>query len=336
MIDRGLILNIKMEKIIKVNELIKVYEVPVKQSFWKSIFWSKNKDLVAVDKINIEIEEGESVALLGPNGAGKTTTLKMLTGLLYPTGGQIEVLEYRPTDRKREFLKQIALVMGNKNSLSWDLPARASFELFKDIYEIKQKDFERRLLELSELLEVTDFLDTPVRKLSLGQRLKMELIGAILHRPKLLFLDEPTIGLDVVSKRKIRNFLRNLNKTEKTTIILTSHEMADIETVSDRVMVINGGVKVFDDSLEKLLHNYQDKKYLTVTFDKPVKRVDLEKMGKVLSKKELVATLEISKKNQGKVMAELTEKYEVDDIDVRSVPLDEIVEDLFGKTKNPQ
>lgn len=323
-----------MEKIIKVSELVKIYEVPLKQSFWKSIFWSQNKNLVAVDKINIEIEEGESVALLGPNGAGKTTTLKMLTGLLYPTGGQIEVLGFRPTERKREFLKQIALVMGNKNSLSWDLPARQSFELFKDIYEIKQSDFEERLSELSELLEVGEFLDTPVRKLSLGQRLKMELIGAILHRPKLLFLDEPTIGLDVVSKRKIRNFLRSLNKTEKTTIILTSHEMADIESVSDRVMVINGGVKVFDDSLEKLLHNYQDKKYLTVTFEKPVKRVELEKLGKVLSKKELVATLEISKKNQGKVMAALTEKYEVDDIDVRSVPLDEIVEDLFGKTKN--
>lgn len=322
-----------MEKIITVKNLTKIYEVPIKQSFWKSIFWSQNKNLVAVDKINIEIEEGESVALLGPNGAGKTTTLKMLTGLLYPTSGQIEVLGFRPTERKREFLKQIALVMGNKNSLSWDLPARSSFELFKDIYEIKQKDFEERLLELSELLEVVEFLDTPVRKLSLGQRLKMELIGAILHRPKLLFLDEPTIGLDVVSKRKIRNFLRQLNKTEKTTIILTSHEMADIETVSDRVMVINGGVKVFDDSLEKLLHNYQDKKYLTVTFEKPVKRIDLEKIGKLLSKKELVATLEISKKNQGKVMAKLTEKYEVDDIDVRSVPLDEIVEDLFGKTK---
>ncbi len=322
-----------MGKIIEVKNLTKVYKVPVKQSFWRSVFWSKSKDLVAVDNIDIEIAEGESVALLGPNGAGKTTTLKMLTGLLYPSGGKIEVLGYTPTERKREFLKQIALVMGNKNSLSWDLPAVLSFELFKEIYGISKVDFEKRVRELSQLLEVEEFLDSPVRKLSLGQRLKMELIGAILHRPKLLFLDEPTIGLDVVSKRKIRMFLRDLNKKEGTTIILTSHEMADIETVSDRVMVINGGRKVYDDSLEKLLHNYQDKKYLTVTFEKPVKRVDLEKLGKVLSKKELVATLEIAKKNQGKVMAELTEKYEVDDIDVRSVPLDEIVEDLFGKTK---
>lgn len=324
-----------MEKIIKVKNLTKVYEVPIRQSFWKSVLFAKYKDLVAVDNIDIAIDEGESVALLGPNGAGKTTTLKMLTGLLHPSHGEVKVLGYKPVDREREFLKQIALVMGNKNSLSWDLSARSSFELFKEIYEIGEVNYKKRLGELTELLEVESFLDTPVRKLSLGQRLKMELIGAILHRPKLLFLDEPTIGLDVVSKRKIRNFLRYLHREENTTIILTSHEMADIEMVSDRVMVINDGIKVFDDSLEKLLHNYKDKKYLTVTFEKPVKRVELEKIGKVLSKKELVATLEISKKNQGKVMAELTDKYEVDDIDVRSVPLDEIVEDLFGKTKNP-
>lgn len=322
-----------MEKIIEVRNLTKVYEVPIKQSFWKSIFWTKNRSLVAVDKISFEINEGESVALLGPNGAGKTTTLKMLSGLLYPSSGEIKVLGYTPTKRDRGFLKQIALVMGNKNSLSWDLSARQSFELFKSIYEIKESDYQKRLVELTELLDATEFLDTPVRKLSLGQRLKMELVGAILHRPRLLFLDEPTIGLDVVSKRKIRNFLRHLHTVEGTTVILTSHEMADIEMVSDRVIVVNGGVKVFDDSLEKLLHNYEDKKYLTVTFMNPVPKSDLKSLGKIISKKELAVTLEISKKMQGKVMAELTEKYEVDDIDIRSVPLDEIVEDLFEKTK---
>ncbi len=322
-----------MEKIIEVKNLTKIYEVPIKQSFWKSIFWTKNKPLVAVDKISFEIKEGESVALLGPNGAGKTTTLKMLSGLLYPSSGEVKVLGFIPTERDRKFLKQIALVMGNKNSLSWDLSSRQSFELFKTIYEVTEEDFKKRLKELTELLDATEFLDTPVRKLSLGQRLKMELVGAILHRPKLLFLDEPTIGLDVVSKRKIRNFLRYLHKEEKTTIILTSHEMADIEMVSDRVVVINSGQIVFDDSLEELLHNYADKKYLTVTFDSPVAKEKLKSLGKIISKKELSVTLEISKKMQGKVMAELTEKYEVDDIDVRSVPLDEIMEDLFERTK---
>ena len=321
-----------MEKIIEVKDLTKVYQVPVKQSFWKSIFWAKNKPLVAVNKINLEISEGESVALLGPNGAGKTTTLKMLTGLLYPSEGEIKVLGFEPTKRDRRFLMQIALVMGNKSGMSWDLSARQSFGLFKSIYQISDKDFEKRLDELLELLDAKEFLDTPIRKLSLGQRLKMELVGAILHRPKLLFLDEPTIGLDVVSKRKIRNFLRYLHKEEGTTIILTSHEMADIEMVSDRVIVINSGEVVFDNTLEKLMHNYQDKKYLTVTFFNPVSTKELKYFGKIVSKKELSVTLEISKKSQGKVMAELSEKYEVDDIDVRSVPLDEIMEDLFDKT----
>ncbi len=322
-----------MEKIVEVKNLTKVYKIPVKQSFWKSIFFAKNKDLVAVNNIEFGIEEGESVAILGPNGAGKTTTLKMLTGLLYPTGGDLKVLGFVPTERKRKFLMQIALVMGNKNSLSWDLSARQSFELFKTIYEIKESDYQKRLKELTELLDATEILDTPVRKLSLGQRLKMELVGAILHRPKLLFLDEPTIGLDVVSKRKVRNFLRYLHKEEGTTILLTSHEMADIEMVSDRVIVINSGEKVFDDSLDKLLHNYKDRKYLTVTFFEPVKSGELKHLGKIISKKELSVTLEVTKKSQGKVMTELTEKYNVDDIDVRSVPLDEIMEDLFSKGK---
>ncbi|KKS92792.1 MAG: ABC transporter related protein [Candidatus Collierbacteria bacterium GW2011_GWB1_44_6] len=322
-----------MEKIINVKDLTKVYEVPIKQGFWKSIFVSKNKELVAVNKVGFGIEVGESVALLGPNGAGKTTTLKMLTGLLYPTSGDIEVLGYTPTDRKREFLSQIALVMGNKTGLSWDLSARQSFTLFKTIYQIPENIFEKRLTELTELLDATEYLDTPVRKLSLGQRLKMELVGAILHRPSLLFLDEPTIGLDVVSKRKIRNFLRYLHREEKTTIILTSHEMADIEMVSDRVIVINNGQIVFDNSLEKLLHNYQDKKYLTVTFTKPVAIDKLSKLGNIIDSKELTATLEIPREKQGKVMARLTEKFPVDDIDVRSIPLDEIMEDLFAKTR---
>lgn len=326
-----IILN--MENIIKIKSLTKVYQVPEKQSFWKSVFFAKNIPLVAVDDINFSIKEGESVALLGPNGAGKTTTLKMLTGLLFPTSGDIKVLGFTPTDRKREYLKQIALVMGNKSGLSWDLSARQSFNLFKTIYQISDKDFEKRLIELTDLLDAQKQLDTPIRKLSLGQRLKMELIGAILHRPKLLFLDEPTIGLDVVSKRRVRNFLRYLHEKEKTTIILTSHEMADIEMVSDRVMVINQGKIVFDDSLVKLLHKYQDKKYLTVTFHKPVSSVKLKKLGQVISSKELSHTLEIPKVNQGKVMAYLTVNFEVDDIDVKSIPLDEIIEDLFTKTK---
>lgn len=322
-----------MTPIISIKNLKKIYQIPVKQGLLKSIFFSKNKPLIAVDKLSLTINPGESVALLGPNGAGKTTTLKMLTGLLYPTSGDIKVLGFTPTDRDRQYLRQIALVMGNKSGLSWDLSAMQSYKLFKSIYQIPDADFNVRLQELSALLEVEEQLDTPVRKLSLGQRLKMELIGAILHKPKLLFLDEPTIGLDVVSKRKIRLFLRHLHKQDKTTILLTSHEMADIQSVSDRVLVINHGHLVYDDSLEKLLHNYQDKKYLTVTFTKPVDQLKLAKLGEVITSKDLTTTFAIPKSSQGKVMATLASKYPVDDIDVQGVPLDEIIEDLFTNTK---
>jgi len=280
-----------MEKIINVKNLTKKYEVPVKQSFWKSILFAKNQLITAVEEIGFLVNEGESVALLGPNGAGKTTTLKMLTGLLYPTSGDIKVMGYVPTERNRKYLKQIALVMGNKSGLSWDLSAMQSFQLFKTIYQISDKDFSERLAEMTKLLDVSEQLDIPVRKLSLGQRLKMELIGSILHRPKLLFLDEPTIGLDVVSKRKIRAFLRHLHKEEKTTILLTSHEMADIEIVSDRVIVINHGQIVFDDSLEKLSRGYQDRKYLTVTFMSNVDEKKLKEIGKIVSNKDMAYTL---------------------------------------------
>jgi len=223
--------------------------------------------------------------------------------------------------------------MGNKSGLSWDLSAMQSFNLFKTIYQIPENILKNRLDEMTELLDIKDQLDTPIRKLSLGQRLKMELIGAILHRPKLLFLDEPTIGLDVVSKRKIRGFLRYLHKEEQTTILLTSHEMADIESVCDRAIIINHGQIVFDDTLEKLSHYYQDKKYLTVTFKKPVKEEKLQQLGNVISSRELSHTLEISKSTQSTVIAKLAEKFPVDDIDIQGVPLDEIIEDLFTQTK---
>ncbi len=322
-----------MTPIISIKNLTKTYKIPVKQGVLKSIFIPKSKPLTAVDHINFQINQGESVALLGPNGAGKTTTLKMLTGLLYPTSGEIKVLEFTPNQRKREYLRQIALVMGNKSGLSWDLSAMQSFKLFKTIYQIPDQTFQTRLDEMTELLDVKEQLDIPVRKLSLGQRLKMELIGAILHRPRLLFLDEPTIGLDVVSKRRIRNFLRHLHKEEQTTIILTSHEMADIESVSDRAIIINHGQIVFDDTLEKLSHHYQDKKYLTVTFTKPIKEEKLSKLGQVINSKELSYTLEVPKASQSKIIAKLADKFPIDDIDIQGVPLDEIIEDLFTQTR---
>jgi len=320
-----------MEKVIEVKNISKIYKVPVKQNFVKSIFIPKNKEITAVNDISFTVEKGESVAFLGPNGAGKTTTLKMLTGLLYPSSGNVKVLGEIPVDRKYVFLKKIALVMGNKNGLSWDLSARQSFELFESIYDLKHEDAEKKIIELSKILDVEKHLDTPIRKLSLGQRLKMELIGALIHNPEIIFLDEPTLGLDVIAKRNIREFLRNANKEFKTTIILTSHDMTDIEKVCDRVIVINNGKIIFDDSIGKLTSKYRDRKYLTLVFKEEIPSHKIEKYGRIIDKKPLTYTLEVAGNNQAKVIAAVSEDLPIDDIDITHVPLDEIMADMFQK-----
>ncbi len=321
---------------VEISGLTKEYKVPVKENFLKDIFVPNFEYFRAVTDLSFTIQEGESVALLGPNGAGKTTTLKMLTGLLYPTKGKMEVLGYTPTKRRYSFLRQIALVMGNKSGLSWDLSAQQSYELFKTIYQIPREKYEQTVEELTSLLEVGEYLNTPIRNLSLGQRLKFELIGAILHSPKLLFLDEPTIGLDVISKRKIRDFLRYLHQEEQTTILLTSHEIADIQKVSDRVLVINQGQLVYDDSLSKLEHLHEDRKYLSVTLKQKIDEGELGKVGKIgniIKSSEYTQTIEIKREDQSRAVSYLTENFEVDDIDIQPVPLDEIIEDLFIKTR---
>ncbi len=293
------------------------------------MFIPKTKNVEAVVDISFSVKPGESVAFLGPNGAGKTTTLKMLSGLLYPTSGSVHVLGHIPTKRDYAFLKKIALVMGNKSGLSWDLSPNQNYELFKSIYDLSDKELAERVGELSELLSVTEKLDTPVRKLSLGQRMKFELIGGILHKPEVMFLDEPTIGLDVIAKRNIRDFLRRINKDLGTTLILTSHDMADIEKVCDRVIVINHGQIIYDDYLDKLTLHYRGKKYLTVTFEKKIPAEELTKFGQVIDSKELSHVLEVDAKQYAAVVAAISENFPVDDIDVRSVPLDEIMEDMF-------
>ncbi len=322
-----------MNSIIKTTNLSRNYQIPTKQSWWQLAWRPKFTQLEAVKKINLEINEGESVALLGPNGAGKTTTLKMMTGLLHPTEGQVEVLGYKPTDRKEEFLKQIAMVMGNKNSLSWDLSSIHGYRLYENIYELDHKKMEAKVKKLAKILDVTNCLDRPVRKLSLGQRLKVELIGALLHNPKILFLDEPTLGLDIISKRKLRQFIKKVNKEEGVTVILTSHDMADVEQVVDRVIVINNGKLIFDDSIKSLMKKYQNFKYVDFRFEKKVDRKHLEKYGQIINVAEdgQLYTLELPQAGFGKKVSEISSKFEVDDIDIKHVPLEEIIEDLFKK-----
>ncbi len=320
-----------MEKIIQVSNLTKSFSVPVKQGFFKSIFIPKNRQVTAVKDISFSVNEGESVALLGPNGAGKTTTLKMLTGLLYPTTGDISVLGFKPVEREVEYLKQIALVMGNKNGLSWDLSANQSYSLLEAIYGLEKAQTLKTVNELSEMLSVSSNLDTPIRKLSLGQRLKMELIGSILHEPKVLFLDEPTIGLDVVAKKSIRDFLRKINQEQGCTIILTSHDMTDIEKVCDRCIIINHGTVAFDDSLLKLNQKYQSKKYLTLEFSEKIPEERISKYGRIVDKKSFSYTIEIQAKDQAKIISGITTNLPLEDIDIAHVPLDEIMADIFKR-----
>lgn len=319
--------------IIKIENLTKEYSSKVKAGFWKSSFFPTYNKISAVNNISFAIDKGESVALLGPNGAGKTTTMKVLSGLLFPTAGKVDVLGYFPFDRNKEFLKKIGLVMGNKSGLSWDLTPNQNFELIKKIYKINESDFNKRVKELTEMLDVEKLLDKQVRKLSLGERMKFELIGSILHNPEVLFLDEPTIGLDIISKQKIRTFLREIQRKYQTTLILTSHDMDDVEKVSDRVIVINHGEIIFDNLMGELLHKYKNKKYLTIILSEEVKRKEIEKYGKIIDRKPLTYTIEVSSQNQPKIISEITEKLPIDDIDIVHVPLEEIIADMFNSKK---
>lgn len=239
---------------ISVDQLAKNYRVFEKEEgiagAVKSLFVRKYKEVEAVKGVSFTVEEGEIVGYIGPNGSGKTTTLKMLSGLIRPTYGTVEVGGFVPSERKKEFKKMFSIVMGQKNQLWWDLPAQESFELFRAVYEVDKKTYLKRKDMLTELLEVGDLLDKPVRTLSLGERMKMEIIGSLLHNPRLLLLDEPTLGLDIISQQKIRNFLKEINKEEKTTIVLTSHYMKDIEELCGRMIVINKGSIIYDGNLE--------------------------------------------------------------------------------------
>src|SRR3954468_6621045 len=250
----------------------------------RGLFHRKYEQTIAAQNITFEVGQGELVGFLGPNGAGKTTTLKMLSGLLYPSAGSARVLGYVPWERKDGYRRQFALLLGQKNQLWWDLPARESLELNAKIYGIARPAFERTVSELTELLQVKEKLSIMVRELSLGERMKMELIAALLHQPKVLFLDEPTIGLDVISQKTVREFLREYNATRKTTILLTSHYMADIQALCKRVIIIDRGTIFFDGQLSEVIDRFADFKLITIqcTAAQGCPREGLEKFGEVV------------------------------------------------------
>ena len=322
-----------MPTIIEVKGLRKYFKVHKKEpGLWgsiKSLIHRQYEEVRAVNNISFSIEEGELIGFIGPNGAGKTTTLKSLAGLLYPTSGSVSVLGYNPWNRKNEFLKQISLVMGQKNQLWWDLPAIETFNLNKEIYEIPKKEYEETLIELATLLEVKDILKIQVRKLSLGQRMKCELIAALLHSPKVLFLDESTIGLDVISQKKMREFIKEYNRRKRSTIILTSHYMGDVKELCRRVIIIDKGKLIFDGNLSEITEKYADHKIISVVL---AKEIDPKKLDKIGTIKEFIyprVTLSVKRETASLAAAELLQNFPVADLNIEEVPIEDIIREVF-------
>ncbi|HLD51220.1 ABC transporter [candidate division WWE3 bacterium RIFOXYC1_FULL_40_10] len=324
-----------MSTTIKVSNLTKNFKTYKKQpglaGSFKALFKREYKTISAVKSLNLEIAQGELVGFIGPNGAGKTTTLKMLSGLLYPSSGAAQVLGFTPFDRKNEFLKQISLVMGQKNQLWWDLPAIETFNLNKEIYEINDKDYKETLEELTELLDVKEVMHQQVRKMSLGQRMKCELIASLLHRPKVLFLDEPTIGLDVVMQKKVREFIKEYNKKYNSTVILTSHYMDDVKEICDRVIIINEGTLAFDGALKQLTKDYADYKILIPIFNSAVTKPELEELGEVVEFDHPRAVIKVPRDRVASVAGRVLEKYDVDDLDINEPKLEDVIRQIFEK-----
>ena len=300
---------------------------------FRGLFHRKYAETRAVDAISFQIEEGDFVGFLGPNGAGKTTTLKMLSGLLYPTSGVASVLGYTPWERKDAMKRQISLLMGQKNALWWDLPARESLELNRVIYGIARTDFEKIVGELTELLDVRDQLDVMVRELSLGQRMKMELIVALLHRPRVLFLDEPTIGLDVVSQKTVREFLKHHNAISRTTILLTSHYMQDIEAMCERVILIDHGRVMFDGPLEGIVEQFSGSKIIDAKFSRPT-AADFDSLGVVLERTPQAVKIEVPRTSVPDVCRFVLDRAPVADLTVAELPIEDVIRNVFGKKQS--
>lgn len=317
------------------EDLRKVYVSHKKEpGIWggvKGLFTRQKTEVEAVKGINLSIEQGELVGFLGPNGAGKTTTLKMLSGILYPSSGRAEVLGFVPHERKPEMLRQISLVMGNKMQLWWDLPAWDSFVVLRELYEVPDAQFKQRSEFLIETLQLTDKIHTQVRKLSLGERMKCELVAALLHSPRVVFLDEPTIGLDVVSQKRIRDFLKQLHREDGCTIILTSHYMQDVQELCDRVVVIDQGSLIFDGELDALSNRFSDTKRIRLRFKEALDSGRVEGFGKLVSHDEGGTVIEVPRGDTARVAARVLAELPVEDVAIEEVEFDEVIRALFSR-----
>lgn len=323
---------------IHVKELTKIYKVPEREAGLKaavvSLFKRKIKEVRAVDGISFEIEPGEVVGFLGPNGAGKTTTLKMLAGLLYPTSGELSVLGHLPEKREPTFLRQITLVMGQRSQLNWDIPAMDSYDLYRAIYGIPVEQYKAARDEMIEVMDIGKLVNKPVRNLSLGERMKAETVGALLHQPKVLFLDEPTIGLDVTMQRRVRDFIQEYNQRHNATVLLTSHYMADVQALCKRVIVIHHGKILYDGDLARLVERFSAMKTLVVTTsDVNGKTPDMNKYGSVIESQHNRTTLSVSKADAPQVTARLLADLPVTDLTVEDPPIEDVITSVFNTPK---
>ncbi len=318
---------------IDVSHLTRTFRVPIVPSGFvqslQSVVHRSHRTVHAVRDISFHIDQGELVGFIGPNGAGKTTTLKMLTGLMYPTHGDISVMGFVPSERKHEYLRQISLVMGQKAQLWIDLPAKDSFLLNKYIYEIDDATYRKTLGEFIDLLSLSKLMDVQVRKLSLGERMKMEIVAALLHRPKVLFLDEPTIGLDVVMQKQLREFISVYNKRYEATVILTSHYMQDVQALCKRVIVIDHGAILFDGSLSTLISSHAGYKEIAISLDTHVSQRDLEIYGTVTVFHTSDAVIQVKNSDVRSAASAILKKYPVADITIKEPDLEDVIRDVY-------
>jgi ABC-2 type transport system ATP-binding protein len=326
---------------IEVKNLSKHYQVHEREAgfiaSWRSLFNRKFRTVKAVDGISFHISEGEIVGFLGPNGAGKTTTMKMLTGLLYPTSGEVRVDGFVPSEHKKDFKKQISLVMGQKSQLMWDIPASETFQVNKVIYEIPDEAYRKTLHELVELLDLGDVINKPVRQLSLGERMKCELAAALIHRPQIVFLDEPTIGLDVNMQVVLRDFIRNYNVQYKATILLTSHYMADVTALCERVIVIAKGQLLYDGAISQLVHQFAPNKQITMQFATFVGEQELLETLQSRAKKVYYdfpkVVVEVLRVDVSDVSSLLLNRFNIIDLTIEDPSMESIISQTFEAGK---
>ena len=319
------------ESMIQVKDLSRTFKAPVREkgikSALKSLIKLKYKVVEAVKGINFTIAKGEIVAFIGPNGAGKTTTIKMLSGLIYPTSGEVTVAGFTPFRRETEYLKSISLVMGNRRRLNWNIPVIDSFELNKAIYNISNNEYSSLLNELIEIMDISDLINLPVRNLSLGQRMKCEIVLSFLHKPTILFLDEPTIGLDITAQRKIREFIKEYNRRYNATIMITSHNMSDIETLCNRVIIINHGTIIYDGTIKNLARMVSNEKIITVSIKDQT--LNLENAGKIIRQKDGEVELLVNRERITDLISYLVNNQLISDIDIKDIPIEEIIEKVY-------